>query len=308
MKTVRAIVQDDLSDEDALAQQVISNLNRVNVTPTEEATAYRQLADGEIARAKRRKKWQGMDFKDWDVREKLENLGRAYAAKKTGKERTRVNYYIVLNDLPDEVKEMVDRGHLTPAHAHALLRLTSPKEDIGVRDPKVRKEREQHLVRMARHARAHSLAATVLNGMVTEYIRANQQRSMFSDEEVTGGEKQVRRQEQKAQLNRVLDAVRDVIEKTYSERKAEFTVDALTPSDLQVALQQVQGAMATFEELKGVVEREMLAREAMEATKRRVTRPTEPSETDTEREVPKQTMSLFSSLRVALERAVARNG
>lgn len=307
MKTVRAIVQDDLSDEDALAQQVISNLNRVNVTPTEEATAYRQLADGEIARAKRRKKWQGMDFKDWDVREKLENLGRAYAAKKTGKERTRVNYYIVLNDLPDEVKEMVDRGHLTPAHAHALLRLTSPKEDIGVRDPKVRKEREQHLVRMARHARAHSLAATVLNGMVTEYIRANQQRSMFSDEEVTGGEKQVRRQEQKAQLNRVLDAVRDVIEKTYNERKAEFTVDALTPSDLQVALQQVQGAMATFDELKGVVEREMLAREAMEATKRRVTRPTEPSESERE-EAPKQTMSLFSSLRMALERAVARNG
>lgn len=122
-----------------------------------------------------------------------------------------------------------------------------------------------------------------------------------------GGEKQVRRQEQKAQLNRVLDAVRDVIEKTYNERKAEFTVDALTPSDLQVALQQVQGAMATFDELKGVVEREMLAREAMEATKRRVTRPTEPSESERE-EAPKQTMNLFSSLRMALERAVARNG
>jgi len=293
MKTIRAVVREGVSDEDALAEQVIENLNRQNVSPTEEATAYRQLADGEIARAKRRKEWRGSNFRDFEVQDKLEALGRAYVARKTGKKRDRVNYYIVLNDLPGEVKEMVDRGHLTPAHAHSLLRLVDPTIDSSVRDPKVRRERELHMVRMARHARANGLTASVLGGMATEYIRANQQRSMFDDEETTGGEKQVRRQEQKAKLNHILDAVRDVLEKTYNERKAEFTVDAFTPTDLEVALAQIDGALSTFEELRDTVERRLLAHEAIEATKRRVLRRPVFDDEQDEPEVAPQTTSLF---------------
>jgi ParB-like chromosome segregation protein Spo0J len=273
MPVARAVIRENVTDEDALLEQVIENLNRLNVTPTEEATAYRQLADGEIARAKRRKEWRGADLKDIAAQEKLEALGRNYAAAKSGKQKSRVDYYIVLTDLPEEARDMVDKGHLTTAHAHALLRLTDYKEDSRNLDPKFRKERVLHLGRMARHARANSgITAKILNGMVTEYIRANQQQAMFSDDEVTGGEKQVRRQAQKAKLAKLLDAVVSAIGQSWDDDTQEFQADAMSAADLQLAMGQIDGAMDSFGKIKDVFYREMLAREAQEATKRRVVR------------------------------------
>jgi len=273
MDVARAVIRENVSDEDALLEQVIENLNRLNVSPTEEATAYRQLADGEIARAKRRKEWRRVDLSDPAAQDKLEALGRRYAAAKSGKQKSRVDYYIILTELPDEVRDMVDKGNLTVAHAHAVLRLTDPKEDSRNYDRKFRKERELHLTRMARHARANSgVTAKILNGLATEYIRANQQQSMFSDEEATGGKKQVRRQQQKANLAKVIDAVAVAINEAWDEDAQEFGTDALTGGDLQVLMQQIGGAMDSFGQIKAVVERQMFAQEAIQATKRRVVR------------------------------------
>jgi len=273
-KTITAVIRENVTDEDALIEQVIENISRENVTPTEEATAYRQLADGEIARAKRRKAWQGKDYNSPENIQKLELIGRKYAATKSGKERSRIDYYIVLADLPEEAREMVDRGSLTTAHAHALIRLTDPAEDSRLwTDRKLRKRREQHLVRMARYARANNkITAQILNGMVTEYIRSQQQSTMFSKEEATGGEKQVRRQEQKSKLSRVLEAVVNAINTAWSDEEQEFKADAMTGTDLQNALTQIDGAQESFTKLREVIEREMFEREAVEATKRRVNR------------------------------------
>lgn len=296
-KTIKAVIREGVGAEDALIEQVIENINRAEVTPTEEATAYRQLADMEIARAKRRKDWRGKDFKDPANEAALETIGRNYAARQSGKGRKHVDYYIILTDLPEEVREMVDKGALTTAHAHALLRLVDPKEDARVREPKKRKERMQHLVRMARHARAHGHSAKITNGMVTEYIRSDQQQVMFEEEEITGGEKQVLRQEQRSRIGRIVEAVTETINAVWSEKRQEFDISALTATDLQIALRQVSGAEQTFAEIKQAIEREMLAREAVEATKRRVVR------TDaTASEPTVQTTSLFKSLFTPTER------
>ena len=302
MSTIRAIIRTGISDEEALTLQVIENLNRLDVRPTEEATAYRQLADGEIKRAKRRQKWQGQDFDDPDMQASLENLGRRYAAQKSGKQRSRVDYYIVLTDLPDEARQMVDDGQLSPAHAHALLRLTDPGDDNRLHtDPKLRRERELHLVRMARHARAHKeITSAILNGMVTEYIRAQQQESMFSEEEATGGEKQVRRQAQKAKLTRIIGAIADAVQDAWDEKQQAFNVDALTATDLKMVNQQLDGAVDSFEKLGDVIEREMMAREAVEATKRRVVQPQGGSGSRSGVPEVAATRSLFASLSAVL--------
>jgi len=272
IKTIRAFVRNNVTDEEALTEQVIENLARKQVNATEEGSAYRQLADMEIKRIKRRKDWQGVDFASPEMQDTLEGLGRKYAAAQTGKPKARVDYYVVLTDLPDEVKAMVDKGGLSPAHAHALLRLTDPHDDARLwEDGRLRRERALHLVRMARHAQANSqITARILGGMVVEYIRAQQQQTMFTDEETGRTELQVKRMEQKAKVTKVLDAVVDAINAVWSDKANEFNVDALTSGDLQVNLGKIEGAIETFGNMRAIVEREMMKREAGEATKRRV--------------------------------------
>ena len=264
IKQIKAVVREHATEEDILTEQVIENVNREQITPMEEATAYRQLADLYAGKARRRKKWVGKDFKDPIIKARLEDEAREWTARQTGKNQTHVTYYIKLTDLAPEVQEMVGKGQLTPRHGNILTRLTD-----NVDDPKDKRERLLHQVRMARHARAHGLTADILNGMVTEYVRQQEQQVMFSEEEATGGEKQLARQEQKAKLNRVVEALAEAIRLAFSEQTETFRPEVLTGGDLQLNLQKVKGAINTLEQITGVMEREMMAREAREAIKRR---------------------------------------
>jgi len=264
LKEIKAIIRHDVTEESVLTEQVIENVNREQVTPMEEAVAYRQLADLFIRKAKRTKRWQGKDFKDPAVAARLEDAAREWVAKQTGKKQHHVTFYVKLTELEPEVQEMVSRGALTPRHGNILTRLTD-----NVTEPKQRRERLLHQVRMARHARAHSLAADILNGMITEYIRAQEQQVMFSEEEATGGERQVARGEQKAKIDRIAEAVADAIAVAFSEEKGAFQPELLTSGDLQVNLQKVEGAINTLGQIVGLMKQEMMKREAVEATKRR---------------------------------------
>jgi DNA topoisomerase-1 len=260
LKSLKATVREGVTQEQALQEQVIENLNREQVTPMEEAVAYGQLAKLFIARAKKSKQWQGKSA------DKIAEAARQYVAKSTGKSQHHVAFYLKLNELEDEVQEMVSHGSLTPRHGNMLTRLTD-----GVDDPKEMKERRAHQVRMARYARAHSIAADALGAMMTSYLGKRQQGTMFGDEEaVTGGEKGEQRREAKAKIDKIVAAVADAIAETFSEGKQEFRASALSGGELVANLQRIRGAMKTLDQVVAIMEEEVAKRDVQEATKRRV--------------------------------------
>jgi len=299
-KTIRAEIKSGLSAEEALVEQVIENMARKQPNPTEEGTAYRQLADMEMRRHRRRKSAQGTDWSLPENRQKLEDIGRKFVVKKTGKTRAHVNRYIVLTELPKDVREMVDKGFLSIAHAHQLLRLIDPTEDSRVLEPEFRTSRMQELERKARQARAdNTITAKKLGGMVTEYIRAEQQGTMFSWDEVTGGEKQVRRQAQKAKLAKLLDAVVSVVNEAWDENDQQFHADAMTETDLEIALQQIDGVIDSFGKIREVFETQA-NRIATFKGKRRTT-PVAPQPAPEPKQEAPQELSLFKALISAAE-------
>jgi ParB family chromosome partitioning protein len=92
-----------LTDEQALEIALVENLQREDLTPIEEAEAYRRLMD-EFAHTQ-----DGL-------------------AKHLGKSRSHVTNTMRLLTLPDAVKAMLDAGELSAGHARALLVSVDPEK------------------------------------------------------------------------------------------------------------------------------------------------------------------------------------
>ena len=92
------VVIRDLSEEDAMALSLIENLQREDLDPIEEAEGYRTL---------------------------METCGitQEEAAARVGKSRPAVANLMRLLSLPQDVRNMVSVGTLSPGHARALLPL-----------------------------------------------------------------------------------------------------------------------------------------------------------------------------------------
>ncbi len=95
------VVIKDLSDRESLEIALVENLQRQDLSALEEAEGYRRLMD-EFAHTQ-------------------ENLGKAL-----GKSRSHVANMMRLLALPDEVKELLDKGDLSAGHARALLNAREP--------------------------------------------------------------------------------------------------------------------------------------------------------------------------------------
>lgn len=266
MKDLAAVIREHVTDEEALTEQVIENINREQVTPMEEAHAYGQLADLFMRKAKRSKQWRGRDFKDPAVRTKLEDAARAYVCQQTGKDGRHVAFYLKLNDLDPEVQEMVSRGSLSPRHGNALTRLTD-----GVTDKKEMRERIQTQTRLARFARAHNTAADDLVKMVTTYLGEQAQASMFGAGDFGDEGKLAHRNATKAKIDRLVTAVVDAIAATFDDKQAAFRPDALGSGELAANILKLQGAQKTLQQITDVMLAEASRRDLAEATKRRVT-------------------------------------
>jgi ParB family transcriptional regulator, chromosome partitioning protein len=90
----------DVADEKLLEVALIENIQREDLTPIEEAQAYRRLTD---------------EF----------GLSQDAVAAQVGKDRATVANYMRLLRLPAEVRNALSEGALTMGHARALLSLTS---------------------------------------------------------------------------------------------------------------------------------------------------------------------------------------
>lgn len=101
---VPAIVK-DVSNAESLEMALVENIQREELTPIEEALAYRQLME---------------EFQ----------LTQEAIANRVGKSRPVVTNLLRILNLPEEIKEEVDRGGISVGHARALLVLDMPEQQL----------------------------------------------------------------------------------------------------------------------------------------------------------------------------------
>lgn len=106
MEHVPVIVK-EASDAESLEMALVENIQREELTPIEEALAYRQLME---------------EF----------DLTQEQVARRVGKSRPTVTNLLRVLNLPDEIRDAVDAGSLTAGHARALLALDTPAEQLRV--------------------------------------------------------------------------------------------------------------------------------------------------------------------------------
>src|SRR5262249_43029238 len=106
LKSVPAVVR-EVSEYRTLEMALIENIQRQDLNPIEEASAYASLID---------------DFE----------LTQEEVAQRVGKDRSSVANYIRLLKLPTEIKERIQRLELTMGHARALSSLEKPREQVEV--------------------------------------------------------------------------------------------------------------------------------------------------------------------------------
>jgi ParB family transcriptional regulator, chromosome partitioning protein len=114
LQSVPAIVKELLRESDALQIALIENIQREDLNPIEEASAYHQLHE---------------DF----------GLTQEEISRRVGKERSTVANFLRLLKLPDAVKKLLASGHLSMGHARALLAIESPRKQEQLADRVVKR-------------------------------------------------------------------------------------------------------------------------------------------------------------------------
>jgi ParB family chromosome partitioning protein len=94
------VIIKDVSGREALELALVENLQREDLNPIEEASAYEQLIE---------------DF----------GLTHEDISKRIGKERSTITNQLRLLKLPEEVREALIKGEITAGHARAILGLQS---------------------------------------------------------------------------------------------------------------------------------------------------------------------------------------
>lgn len=110
LQTVPVIIR-EMSDKIALELAIVENIQRADLSPVEEAAGYQRL----------------MDEFDYTQEELSETVGKS---------RSHVANLLRLLGLPEEIKDMLDRGELTMGHARALIGV---KDSVQVAEDIVRK-------------------------------------------------------------------------------------------------------------------------------------------------------------------------
>lgn len=105
-KVIPAVIK-KYKDLEAIAVSLIENVQRENLNPLEEASAYQQLI-------------------------KKYGLTQEEVSGRVGKSRPFVANMVRLLDLPSEIKEMLADGQLNTGHARALLAIREPGKQLAV--------------------------------------------------------------------------------------------------------------------------------------------------------------------------------
>ena len=114
LRTVPVVIKEMMQEGDALQIALIENIQREDLNPMEEATAYHQLHE---------------EF----------GLTQEEISRRVGKERSTVANFLRLLKLPDGVKKLLGSGQLSMGHARALLAVDSAKKQEQLADRVVKR-------------------------------------------------------------------------------------------------------------------------------------------------------------------------
>lgn len=114
LKAVPAVVS-EVSEYRMLEMALIENIQRQDLNPIEEASAYSSLIE---------------DFE----------LTQEEVAHRVGKDRSTIANFIRLLKLPQEIKNRIQRQELTMGHARALSSVEKPKEQLELANRIVREQ------------------------------------------------------------------------------------------------------------------------------------------------------------------------
>jgi ParB family chromosome partitioning protein len=106
LTSIPAVIR-SVSDSEALEIALVENLQREDLNPIDEARGYRELIN-------------------------RFNLTQEQLAKKIGRDRSTIANVLRLLNLPEQVREGLERGEITMGHARALLGLEDPKHIEGI--------------------------------------------------------------------------------------------------------------------------------------------------------------------------------
>ncbi|HEY9595290.1 MAG TPA: ParB/RepB/Spo0J family partition protein [Spirochaetia bacterium] len=102
LQSIPAVIR-QFSAQEKLEIALIENVQRADLTPMEEALAYRRLME-------------------------MADLSQEQVAQKVGKDRSTVANTLRLLKLPDDAQKALSEGKITAGHARALLSLVSPSD------------------------------------------------------------------------------------------------------------------------------------------------------------------------------------
>ncbi len=107
LRRVPAVIRTSADDAGNLTEALIENLQRTDLSPLEEAAAYRNL---------------------------LEDFGMTHegVAERVAKSRSSVTNTLRLLQLPPAIQGMLDRGELSAGHARALLSVEDPAQALAI--------------------------------------------------------------------------------------------------------------------------------------------------------------------------------
>lgn len=101
------VIIKEITDAQSMEMALVENIQREELTPIEEALAYRQLM------------------------EEL-HLTQEEVASRVGKSRPVITNLLRVLSLPEEIKEEIDRGNLSMGHARPLLALGMPEQQVAM--------------------------------------------------------------------------------------------------------------------------------------------------------------------------------
>ena len=119
LKTIPAIVK-KINNHEALELAIVENIQRSDLSPIEEARGYQRLVD---------------EF----------SYTQEQIAKRTGKSRSHITNLLRLLGLPENVRDLLDRGLISMGHARAIINSIDPAklarriidEELTVRDVEI---------------------------------------------------------------------------------------------------------------------------------------------------------------------------
>lgn len=154
LKTIAAFVK-DCPDLEAAAASLIENVQREDLNPLEEASAYRQLME-EFA------------------------LTQEEVSARAGKSRPLVANMLRLLGLPPEIKELIFQGKISAGHARALLVINDVRRQIAIAE----KISEQQLSvrqaeKLAREAAEGEKLPVVRQAVAQDLLKAEERLKKF---------------------------------------------------------------------------------------------------------------------------------